>query len=183
MENNLTQKQNSKLKQQEVNQKTKNKSPSKIERNKRRLEKFLNKDKGSNQVNKTTQVNEQDLTKSSQIDPTEIYKNIEINLNFQRIEEPRNMTRCLRHVVRHLHKNGKSIRFPHPEAEDRIQIKIAGLPTNPDTLWELISNTYKRREESIVMQSLYEDFVRIHGRNAFDPSKSGSNAFYISYTP
>lgn len=172
-----------KTKNQVENSKTKHKSPSKIERNKKRLEKFLNRGKDGPGEDKITQVNEQDFNKINQIDPIEIYKNLEINLNFTRIEEPKNLTRCLRHAVRHLHRNGDSIRFPCPEAEDRIHIKIAGLPTTPKQLWELICNTYKRREEEIALQSLYEDFVRTYGRNAFDPGKTGTSAFYISHIP
>lgn len=115
----------------EANQNIKHKPPSKIERNRKRLEKFLNKDKGATKVDKEAQINENDIGKVNQIDPTGIYNNIETNLNFLRIEEPKNLTRCPRHVVRHVHKNGHSIRFPCPEAEDRIHIKIAGLPTTP----------------------------------------------------
>lgn len=173
----------SKSSQKQDNNTVKHKSPSKLQRNRRRLEKFLNKERAEFQEEKATQVKEHDLSTTNQIDPTEIYRNLEINLNYQRIEDPKNLTRCLRHAVRHLHRNGNSIRFPCPEAEDRLQIKIAGLSTTPHSLWELIKTTYARREEDISLQCLYEDFVRIHGRNAFDPAKTGPSAFYISHTP
>lgn len=122
---------NLKTSQKQENNIAKHKSPSKLQRNRKRLEKFLNKERDDSWEEKATQVKEQDFSRINQI---EIYRNLEINLNFQRIEDPINLTRCLRHVVRHLHRNGNSIRFPCPEAEDRLHIKIAGLSTTPNPL-------------------------------------------------
>lgn len=117
----------------------------------------------------------------NQIDPAIIYKNIENNLAMSRLEESKNLTKGLRFVVRHLQKQGRTVRFPSPEAVDRLELKIAGLPTNLTELWTLIPKVFMRRDETISLQELYADFVTTHGRKAFDPAKSPSDCFYISY--
>lgn len=131
---------------------------------------------------------EEDPTKSkphsyNKVSPKDVYSDIETNLTMTRLEETKNLTKALRYVVRHLHNKGKTVRFPSPEAVDRLELKIAGLPTNPTELWGVIQKVFKRRDENIVLQDLYADFVTTHGRKAFDPSKTSSDCFYISYNP
>lgn len=119
----------------------------------------------------------------NQVNPNNLYQNLEINLTMTRLEETKNLTKALRYVVRHQHIQGKTVRFPSPEAVDRLELKIAGLPTNSTELWTVIQKVFQRREEDISLQDLYADFVTTHGRKAFDPAKTSSDCFYISYNP
>lgn len=117
------------------------------------------------------------------INPEGIYSKIEGNLSLTRLEETANLTRSIRYSVRNLHKNGKKIIFPYPNAVDKILLKISGLPTDPTEVWRLLGRMFERRGEKLDMQELYEDLVTTHGRKAFDPGKSSSDCFYISRNP
>lgn len=70
--------------------------------------------------------------------------------------------------------------FPNVEAEDRLLLKAAGLPTDPQELWKVVQKAYERREETIQIEEVFTDFVKMYGKIEFDPSKQGSDCFYIS---
>lgn len=117
------------------------------------------------------------------INPGKLYEEIERNAAIRRLEEVPTLAASMRHTVRHLCKKGDSICYKTQEAIDRMQIKTAGLPTEPLKLWDVITDAYKRRDEEISLNQIYEDLVKVHGRRAFDPGKTGSDCFYKSYSP
>ncbi|KAK9747523.1 hypothetical protein QE152_g5282 [Popillia japonica] len=89
-------------------------------------------------------------------------------MSLRRLEEVPILTAALRQVVRNSHPNGRSITFPCPEAVDRITLKSTGIPTEHEELLELLQRAFERRDETLDLQETYNDFVRTHGRLAFD---------------
>lgn len=201
----------------ETETKKKNKPPSKIARDRRRLLKFItlkiskkpsttdigiqveqtnilnnayqNKVKNSNHLEpskmdgKENKEKMENQEKRNQLDPKTIYPDFEEALMLRKVEEPATLLRCLRHVTRCLHPRAKEIIFPYPEALDRFLIKSEGITSEPAALWKTLQRAFTRRNEQIEMESLYEDFVKIHGKRAFDPGKTGSDCFYITHIP
>lgn len=130
----------------------------------------------------TTNVEEEDREQkeeyeeaATQGDPTEIYKNFEINMQLSRLEEERTLTTALRHVIRNTHLKGKTITFPTIEAVDRIQLRTCNLPTDAIKLKELIDLVFKRREEICDTDEIYRQFVMTYGRITLDPKQSWPN--------
>lgn len=80
----------------------KNKAPSKKERDKRRMEKFLMSKQSKNSDDKSTQADIEEEKVATGIDPQEIYKNFELNLMLTKIEDRKNLSMCLRHAIRHI---------------------------------------------------------------------------------
>lgn len=120
---------------------------------------------------------------SCAIDPGKLYADIERNAAIRRLEETSTLAASMRHTVRHLCKKGDSICYKTQEAIDKTQLKSAGLPTEPQTLWDVIADAYKRRDEEISLNNIYEDVVKVYGRRAVDPGKTGSDCYYKSYSP
>ena len=115
------------------------------------------------------------------ITPVEVYDNIENSMRLSRLEERNNLTTALRHIVRHLHPKGQSITFGSPEAVDRLELRTVNLPTDPKILFNLIQQVYKRREEEIILEQLYVDFVKSHGRITLDSRKEWPNSHVHTY--
>lgn len=96
------------------------------------------------------------------------YESVEYDMRLTRLEEPKLLTTALRHLIRTSHPKGGYITFPVPEAVDRIQLKCACLPTDAVQLKELTERVFQRREETLDLENLYNDFVKTHGRNTHD---------------
>lgn len=119
----------------------------------------------------TLQGTTEGATRTRQGDQSEgVYKNLGIQMALSRVEEPRNLAAALRHVVRTRHPKGEKITFPTPDALDRMQLLTAGLPAEPEELEDLVRQAFKRRGDNWDMEETYRDFVRAHGRIAFDPA-------------
>lgn len=99
------------------------------------------------------------------------YNTIEDSMRLARLEDAAVLITALRHLIRKTHPNGDRITFPVPEAVDRIQLGKVGVPTDPAELHELLKTVFKRRKETLNIEELYNDFVKTHGRLAFDMSK------------
>lgn len=104
-------------------------------------------------------------------DVNDLYNNLEDSMRLSRLEEKAMLNVALRHIVRHLHPKGDKITFSSPEAADRIELRTVNLPTNPSQLYKLVEHVFKRRGEEIMLEQLYVDFVKCHGRISFDPRK------------
>lgn len=116
-------------------------------------------------------------------DPSEIYRKIEIDARLTRLEDPAILTTALRHLTRHLHQNGSKIAFPVLEAVDRIHLRSHCLPTDSQQLRELVERVFVRREESLNLSEIYNQFVLAHGRLVFDSSKQWPQCHQILRTP
>jgi hypothetical protein len=117
------------------------------------------------------------------MDLTTMYKGLEETCRLARIEEVGNLTTALRHLTRLQHPKGDKICFPVPEAVDRMQLRCANLPTDPEELQALVEKAYDRRGESLDRDSLYRDFVMAHGRIAMDTTKPFPTCYFQTRHP
>lgn len=104
------------------------------------------------------------------LEPQELYRNIEHNMRLSRLEEAHTLITALRHLVRTMHPKGRKITYSVPEAVDRIQLKSSNIPTDPLQLKSLVDEVFKRRDETYSLDELYEQDVMSHGRITFDPA-------------
>ena len=102
-----------------------------------------------------------------------MYDNLEDIMRFSRLAERGNMIMALRHIVRNLHTHGAQINFSQPEAGDRLELKSLNLPSDPTKLNDLVIKVFRRRDEKVDLQRLYEDFVKSHGRVVYDKKRNG----------
>ena len=119
----------------------------------------------------------------NELDPSNIYANLEDAMKLAQLEEPGTLTTALRHLVRFLHKKGDSITFTQIDMVDKIILKTKNLPTDTNKLFQLVSRVFTRRGESLDVQEIYEQFVRAHGRIAFDPSQKWPLCYIHSFHP
>lgn len=117
------------------------------------------------------------------VDPAAIYKGLEESCKLARLEELGNLSTALRHIIRLQHPKGAKICFPVPEAVDRLQLRCANLPTDPEDLSALVDKAYERRGESLDRDSLYKDFVMAHGRLAMDSQLPFPSCYYQTRHP
>ena len=106
-------------------------------------------------------------TGANQLDPSNLYSNMESAMKLSRLEDPSILTVALRHITRTNHEKGINVSFPQIEAIDRITLKSNNLPTKPEDLLLLIKKVFARREEKLDLQQIYKQFVRAHGRIVF----------------
>ena len=118
-----------------------------------------------------------------EINPVNIYKNLDHALQLSYLEEPSILTMALRHLVRHKHEKGETVTFPQIEAVDRIVLRSKNLPTDPNDLLELVKRVFKRREENFDVGEVYSQFVKAHGRTSFDPRQSWPQCYIHTYNP
>ena len=104
-------------------------------------------------------------------------------MRLSRLEEKSILTTAMRHVVRHLHQRRNKITFNSPEAADRIDLKSSNLPTEPKELRELILKVFQRRGEEFLLNQVYQDFVKSHGRIDFDSRKEWPLCHVHTYRP
>jgi hypothetical protein len=114
------------------------------------------------------------------LDPAKIYGDLEDNCRMARVEEVANRRTVLRHLIRLRHPGGAKICFSVPELEDRLALRCASLPTDPDELRALTERVFSRRGEMLDMEGLYRDFVKAHGRIAMDPSLPYPSCYYAT---
>lgn len=112
-------------------------------------------------------------------DPREVYVLTENAMQLSRLEEEKNLSTALRHLVRRLHEGGRSISFPIPEAADRISLRCGGLPTDPGELLGLVLQVFARREEPFDLDSVYSDYVRFYGRVVFDSKQPWPHCYIV----
>lgn len=60
------------------------------------------------------------------------------------MEDKANLAIALRHLVRTLHEYGPKISFPSSEAQDRLALRSAGLPSDPMELLDLLRQSFRR---------------------------------------
>ena len=116
-------------------------------------------------------------------DVAQMYANLEESYKLSRVEQPTILRTALRYLIRHRHPRGRKISFPDSEAFDRMILSSANLPAEPKTLESLVRKTYARRGQALVLQEVYEDSVRCHGRTAFDPSRPWPSCYFQTHEP
>lgn len=136
--------------------------------------KELKEEKKVDEIEKREDLRDEEMKKKNK-DPTDIYKNFEVNLRLSRLEEEKTLTIALRHIVRNIHPKGRTITFPSLEAVDRIQLKSNNLPTDAYQLKSLVDQVFERREEVYDIEEIYQQFAMNHGRITIDPKQSWPN--------
>ena len=105
---------------------------------------------------------------STSAGPAQLYSSLEETYRLSRLEEPRITEMALRHLIRHLHPNGKSITFRETEAADRLHLKCVNLPKNPTELKAQVFKVFERRGEPLDLDEVYGDLARNCGRTTTD---------------
>ena len=118
-----------------------------------------------------------------QVNPTNIYQNLEHALKLSYLEEPGTLTLALRHIVRNVHEKGTTITFTQIEAVDRIALRSRNLPTDSSELLKLVNLVFERRGETLNIMNVYDQFVRAHGRTTFDPRQKWPLCNIHTYHP
>ena len=77
--------------------------------------------------------------------PNEIYNNIEANVRLNRLEKMNNLSIALRHIMRHLHPKENIITLGNPETVDSLLLETVNLPADPNQLFHLIQQVFKRK--------------------------------------
>jgi hypothetical protein len=116
-------------------------------------------------------------------DPAAIYQGLEESCKLARIEEAGNLKIVLRHITRLKHPKGHKICYPAEEMHDRIQLRCANLPTDPDVLLSLLEKVFDRRGETLDLDSVYRDQVMYHGRSEFDGTRQYPSCYYQTRQP
>lgn len=117
------------------------------------------------------------------VNVSEIYDNFENTLRLSRLEERNNLTVALRHIVRSLHPKGETITFSSPGAVDRLDLRSINLPTEPGELLSLVKQVFVRRNEKLELEEVYRDFVKSHGRVAFDSKREWPHSHVHTHHP
>ncbi len=94
------------------------------------------------------------------------------------VEEPRYLSLALMFVARHSER-GRSICWPAPEAEQRLRLRVGGLPTKPDELLGLLRETFEEREEELDLGEVVQDYAKQFGRVQMDWLKPGIEAYRV----
>lgn len=114
-------------------------------------------------------------------DPRLIYEETEHRMRLSRLEEPCNLISALRQLVRKQHAEGSRVLFPVPEACDRIRLRSVGLPTDPEDLWQLTQLAFTRRHETLDLDEVYGDFVKVHGTVVFNPRENWPHCYSVTH--
>lgn len=114
--------------------------------------------------------------------PTDVgppYAMMEDAIRLSRLEEPKNFLAALRLIVRQQHPSGNRVLFPVPEILDRLQLRCDCLPTEAGELRAIVEKVLSRRDEQFDLEAVYQDFVKSHGRCAFEPSKPWPECYAV----
>lgn len=114
--------------------------------------------------------------------PTDVgppYAMMEDATRLCRLEEPKNFLAALRLLVRQQHPSGNRVLFPVPEIMDRLQLRCDCLPTEAAELRGIIERVLLRRHEKFDIEAVYQDFVKSHGRCAFEPSRPWPECYAV----
>lgn len=102
---------------------------------------------------------------------------LEENMRLSRLENRDTFQTALRLVTRLGNSMGQTICFPTTEQTDRLILKSVNLPTNLTELTELLRKACARRGETLILENVYKDLARAHGRVYFDEKQKGHKCF------
>lgn len=96
-------------------------------------------------------------------DPVRLYRSLSATYQRRTVEDVKYLNLALRSVARRSPR-GRNICWPAPEAEDRLRLRVAGLPTNGEQLLQLLHDTFEERGEPLNLDEVIGDFAKQYGR-------------------